>query len=231
MKSSETRRLEMFIRVRQFGASHAQSFPPNTRGGEVLAEVDSAINELESHASAQDSGKRAAKEGTTLTAVARAELREDLEAIRRTARSMSQAMPGLTDKFRVPGHTRDQELLAIARAFAADAEPVKAELIRRGLPANFVDDLNADIASFAGSIDVKARHTGARIAATAAVDTAIERGTNAVRELDAIVRNVFRNDAATLAEWTSASHTERAPRTATHTPDPATNPSNPPHAA
>jgi hypothetical protein len=35
---------------------------------------------------------------------------------------------------------------------------------------------------------------------------------NAVRELDAIVRNTFRDDPATLAEWTSARHIERAPR-------------------
>jgi hypothetical protein len=33
-----------------------------------------------------------------------------------------------------------------------------------------------------------------------------------LRELDAIVRNIFDDDPASLAAWTSASHVERAPR-------------------
>jgi hypothetical protein len=33
-----------------------------------------------------------------------------------------------------------------------------------------------------------------------------------VRKLDAIVRNKYANNPAVLAEWTSASHTERDPR-------------------
>jgi hypothetical protein len=212
MKDATTRRLETFIGVRQFGVTHAQSFPADSRGGEVLADINSTITEMESHASAQDSGKRASKEGTTLLAIARADLHADLEDIRRTARSMAHTIPGLADKFRLPGHARDQELLATARSFAADAAPLKAEFIRRGLPATFIEDLNADIEAFARAIDGREQKTGARIAATAAIDAAIERGMNAVRELDAIVRNLFRDDPATLAEWTSASHTERAPR-------------------
>jgi hypothetical protein len=212
MKDSETRRLEMFIRVRQFGAAHAQAFAAVARGVEVFAELDSEIKELEGHASAQHSGKRAVKEGTTLIATAREELREDLEAIQQTARSMSVTMPGLNDKFRLPRKARDQELLAVARSFAQDAAPLKAEFARRGLRADFVDDLNADIGAFAESIDGRAQKAGERVSATVAIDGAVERGMNAVRELDAIVRNVFRNDAATLAEWTSASHVERPAR-------------------
>ena len=38
--------------------------------------------------------------------------------------------------------------------------------------------------------------------------------------MDAIVKNVFRNNPAALAEWTSASHTERQPRRASTAPQP-----------
>jgi hypothetical protein len=41
---------------------------------------------------------------------------------------------------------------------------------------------------------------------------------NIVRELDAIMRNTFADDAATLAVWTSASHVERAPRSSSSKP-------------
>ncbi len=53
-----------------------------------------------------------------------------------------------------------------------------------------------------------------QVTATAAIDAVLERAVNIVRELDAIMRNQFANDPATLAAWLSASHTERAPRRA-----------------
>jgi hypothetical protein len=54
----------------------------------------------------------------------------------------------------------------------------------------------------------------ARISATESIDAAIDRGIESVRQLDALVRNKFRDDSATLAAWTSASHTESASRAA-----------------
>lgn len=214
MNNQETNRLETFLRVRQFVAGHAAQFPATSRGGEVLAELEGVISELENKTTAQDSDRRAVKEGTSLVAAARAELREDLAAIRRTARVFN--VQGLEDKFRLPKHTRDQELLATARAFAGDAAPLKAEFVRRGMPADFLADLEADINAFAQTLEVRTQHAGSKVAATAGIDDAIERGADLLEELDAIVRNTFRNDAATLAEWTSASHTARAPRRAKH---------------
>jgi hypothetical protein len=105
-------------------------------------------------------------------------------------------------------------MLASARAFAADAVPFKAEFIRHEMPADFLDDLAADIAAFEASITEQNRSRDARIAATGSIDEAIERGIAALRQLDAIVRNKFRDDPATLAAWASASHVERVRRTA-----------------
>lgn len=225
MKDSVTRRFDMFIRVRQYGETHAGAFPAGSRGNEVFVELNSVITELESHASAQESGARAAKEGTALKAVARAALREDMEAVARTARVMALTTPGLDDKFRLPRNMGDQAWLAAARAFASDALPLQAEFVKRGLPADFIADLNADIEAFEEAINRRAEKTGARVAAAAAVDAAVERGVNAVRELDAIVKNVFRNNPAALAQWASASHTERQPRRASPAaPSPETSP-------
>lgn len=212
MKDSEIRRVEMFIRVRQYGADHAAAFPASSRGGEVLADLNNVVTELEGHAAAQSSGTRGSRESTTLKAVARAALREDMEAISRTARVIALTMSGVDEKFRLPRNAGDQTWLAAARSFARDAEPLKAEFIRRGLPQDFIDDLNADIETFEEAINNSAQNTGSRVAATVAIDKAIERGMNDLRELDAIMRNVFRDDPAALAAWASASHTERAPR-------------------
>jgi hypothetical protein len=223
MKDVATHRLETFVRVRQFGTTHAQSLSAVPRGAEALSELNADIAELEGHTTAQASSARATKEGTTVKAGAFAALREDMEAINRTARAMAHTMPGLEEKFRLPRNAGVRAWLSAARSFAQDAEPIKSEFVRRGLPASFIEDLRADTDALESSIESRAQKKGARVAATASIDDAIERGMNAVRELDAIVRNTFRDDPATLAEWTSASHTERSPRAA-HDATPPTQP-------
>ena len=66
MNNRDIRVLEMLIRVRRFGAVHAAAFPANSRGAELFLLVSSIITEMETHATEQDSGKRAAKERTAL---------------------------------------------------------------------------------------------------------------------------------------------------------------------
>src|SRR2546423_1066131 len=212
MKNKEIRVLEMLIRVRRFGSVHAAAFPANSRGAELFSLVSSIITEMETHATAQDSGKRAAKERTALKRAALERLREKLEAISRTARAMALSTPGLDDKFHMPQSMAEQECLTAARTFAADAAPLKDEFVRRGLNADFIEDLDAGVGELQESIGVKAEKTGARVAATVAVSKSSEHGREAVRELDAVVRNVFRDDPSALAEWESASHVERAAR-------------------
>jgi hypothetical protein len=212
MDNKNIRVLEMLIRVRQFGASHTDKFTTGSRGAELLALVAAAITGMEGHATSQDSGKRATKERTTMKKVALASLRANLEAISRTARAMALSTPGLADKFRLPHSNGEQASLIAARSFAVDAEPLKSEFIRRGMPASFIEDLNAGRDALEQLVNSKAQKTGARVAARVAVSEAAEDGRNAVRELDAIARNIFRDDPAALAEWESASHTERPTR-------------------
>lgn len=218
MKDTERRRLEMFIRVREFGAAHAAQFPPTDFAGQQFAILDSAINALEQQTSAQSSGRSRVRESTSSKAAARDELLRDLEAISRTARAMALTAPGLNDKFRIPHNQSNQTVLATARAAAADALPLKAEFIKRGMPDDFIEDLEADIEMLEQAVTHKAQGKDVHVAATAAIDREIERGMNAVRELDPVVRNKFASDSATLAAWSSATHVERNPRRAPVTP-------------
>ena len=162
--------------------------------------------------SAQVSGKNTVKESATSKAVARDELLRDLEAISRTARAMAMTTPGLNDKFRTPHNQSNQAVLAVARAAATDALPLKAEFIRRGMPADFLEDLQADIDELEQAITRKVQGHESHVSATAAIDAEIERGMNALRELDPVMRNIFAADSAKLTAWLSASHVERSPR-------------------
>lgn len=215
MNDNLRRRYEMLLRVKDFGAQYSNLFQPNTGGHEFFMELEVIIGDVEQRAADQQSHERSAREGTTNRGEARTDLRADMDAISDTARAMAMDTPGLEDKFRIPrGKINDVDLLSTARAFAADALPLKDEFIRHSLLGNFLDKLNEHIEAFEQAIDRQQRSRRERIAATAALEEAIERGVNKVRQLDAVVRNKFRNDAARLAEWESARHTERAPAAA-----------------
>lgn len=214
MKDMERRRYEMLTRVRDFGTTYAASFPGSSRGGELFGALGAVIGELDGHAETQVSNASAAVQEATSKSVSRAALREDVEAINRTARAMSFTTPGVDERFRMPRGSSNQALLNSARAFATDAVELKAEFIRHELPANFLESLETHIAEFEqATVGLHQRRT-ARVSATSAIEGALERGMAVVRQLDAVVKNKFRNQAATLAAWSSASHTERSPKTA-----------------
>jgi hypothetical protein len=211
MDRSETFTLEMFLRSHSFVAARPTVFPAISRGGELDAQLVTVISTLRQHAATQSSSTRTSREGTRQKAVTLEELQQDLEAIQRTARAIALNSPGFDEKFRLPKNKGSQSWLAAARAIAEEAEPDKQDFIRLGLPANFLEDLNEEIAEVDEIINRQGQATGEGVAASAAIDKAIEDGMKIVRELDAIVRNIFRDDPATLAEWTSARHIERAP--------------------
>jgi hypothetical protein len=233
MNDNENRKHQMFARAQQFIAGRASDFAAGSLGNQLATQLAAVITELDGHAAAEASSGSTARQGTVTRAEARAALREDLEAINRTARTMDDE-PGLDEKFRRPRANNDQQLLSAARAFATDALPLKAQFIAHELPADFLEDLDADISALEAAIGDQSGAFGSRVAAGAAIDDAMERGAVITRKLDAIIKNKYGNNRATLAEWTSASHTERAPRRSAgdgSQPPPAGEPTSPPPSA
>jgi hypothetical protein len=200
----------MLFSVRQFGVTHADSFPAATAGAELLAAIAVAIADMQTHSATQAQHARAAKEKTTQKNAASDALREMMEAIARTARAIARKTPGIEDKFPLPSNKRAQDWLAAARAFVAEAEPLKDEFISRGMAPGFVEDFKSRIRAVEQSVDGRAQKSAARVSATVGVAEAAERGRQAVRDLGAVVLNLFEHDAAVRAEWESASHIERA---------------------
>jgi hypothetical protein len=212
MNNVVNRAHEMFVRVDAFASERAASFPANTLGGELVAELKGVIQSLTGAITSQATGLSSAQRATAERMAARETLRESMKAIARTARVMALDTPGLENKFRLPRSGSDSALLHTARAFAADALPLKAEFIRHELPPNFLEEFEADIADLERAMGGQNTGRDAHVSATATVESTAERGMNSVRKLDAIVRNKFRDDPATLAAWESARHVESASR-------------------
>jgi len=212
MNDNENRTRQTFARVHDLFTARASDFATNSLASTLAHDLAIVITELDGHAANEASATGSKSQGTSSRSQARDELRADLEAINRTARAMTSDVPGLNDRFRLPAVGNDQHLLAAARAAAIDAVPLSAQFIAHEMPADFLADLDADIAKLETAISEQSTGVGHHAAASAAIDDAISRGVEIVRKLDAIFRNKYANDPATLAEWTSASHTERAPR-------------------
>jgi hypothetical protein len=213
MNSVINRTHDMFLRVDGFASERPTAFPPNTLGGETVAELRGVIRALTGTITTQTTGLSDAQRATAERLAASEALRESMKAIARTARVKALDMPGLENKFRLPRSGSVPALLQAARAFAADALPLKAEFIRHEHPETFIEELEAQIAALERAMGDQNTKRDAHISATASVETLIERGVNAVRRLDAIVRNKFRDDSATLAAWESARHVESHSRT------------------
>jgi len=212
MNDEDTRRLDAFLRSEEFAHVQAARIPAGSFASELFANLSHIIANLQAAADRQSSNMRAAQQGTTSKASLRDELFLALRAIARTARAMALTNPGLEDRFRLPRNVKDQALLSAARTFAADALPLKAEFIRRGLPATFLEDLNADIDAYEAALSRQTQGTEEHVAATAAVEDLIDEGIKVMSELNAVIRNMFADDPATLAQWLSASRVERAPK-------------------
>ncbi|MCA1632265.1 MAG: hypothetical protein LC802_00765 [Acidobacteria bacterium] len=212
MNDNEIRNQEMFLRVQEFGTAQAARLAANVYAGELFARLGQTITKLETHSATQSSNTRTLKESGASKEAARTKLRDRLEAMSRTAKPLEATMPGITGKFRVPARLKDQELLSLARAVSNDALPLKAEFIKRGLPAGFIEDLTGAVAELEQAVSQKIQTRDARISSTATVKSLVNEGVGVVRELDPIARNVFASDPAALAAWESARRVERTPR-------------------
>jgi hypothetical protein len=213
MNSVINRTYEMFVRVLNFAVERAGSFPADSLAAETVNELKRVVASLTEAATTQTSGLSSVQRATAERMAAREALRESLHALSRTARVMELDTPGLGNKFRLPRSGSDPALLQTARASAADAVPLKDEFLRHGMHASFIEDFKEDIADLERAMGQQNTGRGAHVSATASVETESERGMAAVRRLDAIVRNMFRGDSATLAAWESARHVESATRT------------------
>jgi hypothetical protein len=197
MNAVQLRRYEMLVRVRDFGAAHADLFLDSSLARETFAAVGEAVEQLTAHTVS----KLLAVRGTPTKEMARAGLHDRLAAISQTARAIAEHTPGLEEKFVLPEMPSDQVLLMAARVFARDAEPLADRFIAHVMPKTFLADLEDAIGRFEQAIHQREAGKDERIAARARIKAALASGDAAARALDAMVGNRLRDDPATMAVW------------------------------
>jgi len=222
MNDTVNSRIQTFRRMHEFSSSHSADFAPASLGAQVIAKLSTQLSELTSLTATQSAGGGAARQGTELRADARDDLRSRLKAFSRTAHAIAIKVPGLENKFRVPRGDNDEELIAAARAAARDAVEFKDDFTAHELPATCVEDLNASIAKFEHTMDDQSGAVGDRVGSRVAINAKLEELMITRRQLNPIMENKYADDPATLAEWTRASHIERAKKKKDEEPPPST---------
>ena len=127
-------------------------------------------------------------------------------------RPMAKDYHDAKNKFRMPNGS-DQLMIDTAGSFVEDATPLAADFIARAMPADFVGDLTAKRDAFDAVVNESESARLARIGVNAEFREPLQKCRHAVDDVDPIVKMAFRDDAAKRAEWLSATHVERAPKT------------------
>jgi hypothetical protein len=211
---------QMLVRSREAFAQNVNDFSEGGAARQLYADLQTTIIEVEQNAAAFGSGRSDAKQGTQTINETREALLADLFSIREAGKVM-----GVEEKFPYPPRKNDEQLLQTAGVYATNALPLKAQLIAHELPEDFLEDLAADKAAFQSASAERANAVGDHISARQELDDALGRGVELVRKLTGLMKVKYANNAGKLAEWTAATHIERAPRRAK--PKPPASPGSP----
>jgi len=204
MDEVTTRKYQMLTRVRDFGATHPELFPAGGASARLLAAIGSAVDALSAISVAQVQGSGTAEEASRGKAALRAKVREAVNTVAKIARSMDAETPGLSSKFRPPATRREQALLDAAKAFLAEAEPLRPRFEEWELGGEFWTQTAGDVAAFEASMLHRERGVSSRKAATQALDERVAEGLRLVRRISPLVEKKVKHDALLLAAWENA---------------------------
>jgi hypothetical protein len=208
MNDRERRVYEMVLRVLAFLLANAADFAQIPVVGETVTLLQAEKATLGELGVEKVSKTVDAKDKTIFRGDARDALRDAMEFIAAMWRPMAKNHGGAINRFQI-NYGSDQLLIDDAGSFIAEAEPLKAAFIGRGMPENFIIDLTAKRNAFIDSIEQSQTAKGARIGTNAGFAEPLRRCREAVEEVDPIVKVVYRDNPSKLAEWLAASRIER----------------------
>ena len=210
MTDREQNILDMFITTVQFDAENSADYADLPDAATYFTIVRNVISAIEGFSAEQLSG--IAGQAVEQKSVLREAIRRKMLRYARTARGLNIDDPGFQRLFRVPNENNDQTLLAAAREFVEEARRFETEFAGRGIPPALAEQLDADINAMETAMNAKASGRMETVGATAGIDAEIEKGMNAAKILDSIMRNVYDNNPVKLAEWRTARHVKRLKR-------------------
>lgn len=219
---------DAFQRVKKFSTDHAADFPPASVGGQQFALVTAAVPQAQGQAAGQLSAKGDRGQATKTKGQIHPDLHDQCKAISESAHTLADlGATGLDAKFRMPRSGGNGALLTAARQFLKDATPMKTQFLSVNLPADFLDTLTQTISDFDSATDDQTGGLEGQASSTTGLANTNAAARKALRALNTIVRNTYKNNPVVLAEWTIASHIESGKAHHATQPTPPTPPATP----
>jgi hypothetical protein len=207
---------DMLVGVSEFDNVNNADYRNLTGVLAAFAVVRTAITAINTYLAIRISGEKS--RAVEQKSVLRSSVRRKMKDLARTARAVNINDAGFQRLFRLPDKDNDQTLIATAREFIAKATEHKAAFLALGLPETLIADLEADINALEQANNDKSAAQTKTVGATAEIDEQIDLAMDAATIINAAMQNVYRDNPAKLAEWTSARHIKRIKRTAPKTP-------------
>ncbi|MBS0660393.1 MAG: hypothetical protein JSR82_19400 [Verrucomicrobia bacterium] len=232
MNNRETARFEAIQRVGQFGLEHAADLKPavvlpmHERAQRLFqslnAEKTGLIARLAAASTQQQTAHADFRGGATAKSVLRDAIMSDLRRINEAVASLAEerSQPELMHHFRMPWGEKDEVFATRATAFVEQSEPLRADLVSLGLPEDFHTLLATRVADFKAADQAKATGLQSRVGAGEGLDADLRAGLAAVRQLNVILKNLYRDHPTRLAAWRTAARVHRTASRQAKAPEP-----------
>lgn len=197
----------MFVSTGAFDDANAADYSHLPDGALQFAIVRDVIEKLEAYFADQVSGAtgQSVEMASVLIQAAKRKMKEYSAA----ARVLNIDDAGIRRLFRIPNGDGAQEVVAAGREFVEEAATHKAAFGRFGLTDADRTALDKNLDDIETAVSKKAGAHSKKVGATAGIDDEIQRGLDAERFLDAMMKVVYRYNPAKLREWQSARHVRR----------------------
>lgn len=216
MNDRDRNRYEALKRVAKFKTDNTALFPAgpapvDAKATALFGTVVTTNTNLAAALEGRESAAAGFHAGTASQTTLRDGLLLELLEYNRAAAAIAEAdeTPDLMEHFRMPHGVEDAVLVARARAMKTKAASMSARFVELGFPADFATQLEARIAAFdaagAGQDSALAQRAGI----TGSIGSLLKPGLKALKQLDVICRQKFRQNPTKLGEWLTASHIER----------------------
>lgn len=208
MNDRERREFEMALEALLVLTKYQSYFDGIAAVAAAIAVLETQTQTLRDLGADKVSVTSAAKDATIHKGDLRDALEDAMQDIADMWKPMAKNYENAQNKFRMPRGS-DQLRIDTAGSFIEDATPLKDDFVGRGMPDNFITNLTSIRDAFDAVVNESDAARLARIGTNAQFREPLKKCREAVEDVDPIVKMIFRDEPAKLAEWLSASRVKK----------------------
>lgn len=217
-------RVEHINRVGQFGLTNAadwtpqggaQPTPAQTKTialyGQLNTPQTGIVVILEGFETGRETGATGYHGGTTSKASVRNGIMLDLKDWNEAAAAIAsdQNRPEIMEGFRIPHGVSTEAFAAKVNAIVAAATPLEADFIALGFADDFLTAMTARVEDFENATDDKETGLQSQTGAHGGMSATIREGLKVTKQLNVLMKNLYKTVPEKLAAWTTAAHIQR----------------------